>query len=312
MRVLITGATGFIGNAVCRALGGTEHDIWATSSEGKTREGRGVLSLPIHRYAMGAPLPVDLIGWKPEVVLHLAWEGIPDLGPDMCAKNVNGQRRFFEQICDLRSVKKVVAAGSCREYGDACGPCQESLSVETIDVFGCAKDEIRRSLEASSAGSSIDVTWLRIFYAYGSGQRPGGLIPSLVDSLARGERVHLGFPDAAHDFVHVDDVAHAFVCALEQPDAAGIFNVGSGRPTVVADLARLVTATWSGHSSVEYLDTIPTDSTAGTGMWADLTQIRKYLDWQPKVDLATGIAATAQWFARRLEQDRIAGSDLST
>ncbi len=310
MRVLVTGATGFIGQQVCRTLGGTEHDIWATSSEGTTRESRETLSLPIHRYTMGGHLPVDLIGWKPEVVLHLAWEGIPDLGPDMCAKNVRDQRRFFEQVCDLPSVKKVVTAGSCREYGDVRGPCQESLTAETIDVFGSAKEEIRRSLETSCAGSGIDVTWLRIFYVYGPGQRPGGLIPSLVDSLVRGEQVHLGFPDAAHDFVHVDDVAHAFVCALEQPDTAGIFNVGSGRPTVVADVARLVTAAWSGDGSVDDLGTIPTVTTADTGMWADLTQIKKCLDWRPKVDLATGIATTTQWFAKRLEQDRIIGSDL--
>jgi dTDP-D-glucose 4,6-dehydratase len=45
-------------------------------------------------------------------------------------------------------------------------------------------------------------------------------------------------------------------------------------------------------------------------MWADLTQIKKCLGWRPKVDLATGIATTTQWFAKRLEQDRIIGSDL--
>jgi len=310
MRVLVTGATGFIGQHVCGALSSTKHDIWATSSAGPDRGSHLTSSLPVHRYTMGGHLPVDLIGWEPEAVLHLAWEGIPDLGPEICNKNVYDQLRFLEQVCDLPSVRKVVVAGSCLEYGDARGPCTESLVAGTADVFGRAKDEIRRSLEASCVGSGIDITWLRIFYSYGPGQRSGGLIPSLVDSLVRGEQVHLGSPDAAHDFVHVGDVAAAFVCALEQPDTAGIFNVGSGQQTSVADVARLVTATWSRDSPVDGLGSTAAGVTAVTGMWADLAQTYRFLDWRPRVDLAIGIVETTQWFVRRLERGRIRGSDL--
>ena len=176
-------------------------------------------------------------------------------------------------------------------------------------MFGSAKDEIRLSLKASSANSGIDVIWLRIFFAYGPGQRLGSLIPSLINSLTRGEQVHLGSPDSAHDFVHVDDVANAFVCALEQPATAGIFNVGSGLPTAVADVASLVTSTWSGDGPIDYPGTMPNGVTTSTGMWADLTQTSQFLGWRPQIDLVTGIAVTVRWFARRLEQDRNAGAD---
>lgn len=303
MKVLVTGATGFIGHQVCQTFSAAGHEIYAVSATGRPRPDRPDSSPPINRYIMGAHLAIDLLEWAPEVIVHLAWEGIPVLSSEMCAKNVREQFQFFDRLCELPSVRHVVATGSCREYGDAHGPCLESAPILPTDAFGRAKDEIRTRLETLCTNLGIDITWLRVFYAYGPGQRVGSLVPALIRSLACGKPLRLGSPKAVHDFVHVEDVATAILCAAERQGVSGIFNVGTGRPTAVSDVAEIVKAVWAGSGFAQNLSANPPDASQHTGMWADPRHTSRSLEWSPTVDLVTGVTATVRWFAQHLQQD---------
>ena len=303
MKVLVTGATGFIGRQVCRTFDAAGYQIYATSSTGVAGEDWPDSLLPINGYLMGDQLTIDLLEWAPEVVVHLAWEGIPDFSAEICAKNVFQQLRFLDQVCELPSVRQIVATGSCREYGDAHGPCAESRSVFPTDAFGLAKDEIRVRLTALCDDFGIDMTWLRVFYAYGPGQRVGSLVPALIDSLERGEELLLGSPNLLHDFVYIEDVAKAVLCAVERRGATGVFNVGTGRPTAVSDVAKIVKAVWACGEFAETLGVHSPDISRQAGVWADLRHASESLGWGPTVDLATGVMETVGWFAQHLRQD---------
>ena len=280
MRVLVTGASGFLGRHVVPALRSSGHEVLGTAGSEVSRIG----SVPVVLYQMGDVLPDDVIAFDPEAIVHLVWEGIPDFSAERCERNLVDQSAFVDHAVGLPSVGRLVVAGTCREYGAATGRAACVLEVAPNDHFGRAKDDLHGLAARRCASSGVGLTWCRIFYVYGPGQRPASLLPNIIDRLAAGSVPLIRDPDAAHDFVEVGDVADAFVRAVSSDGSHDVVDLGSGRLTRVSDVVATACAVIEGRPVPSTVTEPPT-----LGLWADLRPARRVLDWSAATTLGNGI-----------------------
>jgi nucleoside-diphosphate-sugar epimerase len=140
-------------------------------------------------------------------------------------------------------------------------------------------------LEGVSREAGFDYRWARIFFVYGPGQRSASLIPHLRDAFSTGVSPSLREPEAVQDFVHVEDVARGLYHLSECDAPSGVFNLGSGRPTSVGEIANRVAAHYGRLSPFAKVE-------GGTGSWADISLTTAASGWKPEIEIGAGIDGT--------------------
>jgi nucleoside-diphosphate-sugar epimerase len=293
MRVVVTGATGFLGQTLCRELLERGHELLGLSRTGKSGNGPYSKAITYVSYNMGEELPKDVIDFSPEVLVHLAWSGIPDFSEQKCIENVESQLRFLRETEKLPGLKKIVGAGSCREYGAKQGACLELERFSPDSYFSWAKQSLGDYFALGCRQREMRFVWFRIYYVYGPGQRPESLIPTLIKAFKAKRSPEIKNPAAANDYIYVDDVISAFIKAIEDENCQGIFNLGSGKITSIAEIAGLV------ERVIRNADDFSSNlikkagsSKSGSGMWADIALSGRQLGWAPQVSLIDGISRT--------------------
>lgn len=317
MRVFVTGATGFVGQAAVRALLQRGHEVLAlTRNAGAARAllpGAGFMQGGL---AEPEALLTELQGFAPEALLHLAWEGLPDYSEEMSQRNVELGLAAYG-LAQRAGVSRMVTSGSCWEYASRSGMVAEDAPLRHDQPFPAAKNRLRDQGHAQTRsmarGSEMEFTWLRLFFVYGPGQRPASLVPSLLAAALRGEAPALRNPANRNDFIHVDDVALAFALALENGLRGEVYNVGSGSPTGVAELARMVYAALGREELLApcagLVPCAATDAqTAGApteDFWADMSRFAADAGFAPRIPLREGIADMIRRASARTEgEDR--------
>jgi UDP-glucose 4-epimerase len=297
VRVLVTGATGFVGTPLCKVLVDRGHEVMGISRKPPPDRAQPSEATYV-TYLMGEPLPASVVSFLPEVMVHLSWSGIPDFSADTCTANVATQIQFLAEAKRLSRLKKILVAGSCSEYGAKRGLCQEVDRNSPDSYFSWAKQTLCDYFHLVCKERTIPLLWFRIFYVYGPGQRSAALIPTLLEAFRSGQKPDIRNPNAANDFVFVGDVVDAFVRGIEQDDAAGILNLGSGRQSTVLEVSQIAerrvnrTVMSSDRFVVD-----PPDQEMQPAMVADVSHAKSVLAWEPKVGLAAGIARTAEMTA---------------
>ena len=294
MRVLITGATGFIGLPLTLRLVEQGHKILALSRK-PFKLNKSVswlnsdLSLPL-------TYQEEINSFKPEVLIHLAWQDIPDFSFEKSKNNLNNSLNFLSFIIGLGSCKKIIVSGSCFELNKLHGECLESEAGKPRDNFTWAKHSLRMWLEIECKKESIHLGWMRIFYVYGPRQRIQSLVPSILTNLQNGKLPHISTPKNCNDFVFIEDVIDAFSNATLSQYPSGIYNLGSGVSTSILEVCRIAEKIVTGKDILsQRLNEDLVDTSKSIDFWANYQRAEKHLNWQPATGIEEGIKKTWLW-----------------
>jgi len=187
MRVLVTGSTGFIGRHVVCKLHEEGHEVISITRDTKKLDGFMGVTRGIEMDISNAPRDAFSLLGRPEVAIHLAWDGLPNYGSlHHFEKETPIHYNFLKNLVEA-GLSSLVVTGSCLEYGMQNGPLGEELIPLPATPYGFAKDMLRRQLEYLQKKRHFRLTWCRLFYTYGEGQPSGSLFSQLQAAVERGE-----------------------------------------------------------------------------------------------------------------------------
>lgn len=281
-RVVVTGAGGFIGSAVISAL---ERKRWPFIALYRTTPARGSMTEQRDLTRMGL---VDLIA-KGDVVIHLAatlprtFTGLEATAAAM--QNVAIDRRVV--LACARSGAHLIFASSTSVYGLGRwpDPITEDHPPDPVGPYAVAK--LETELEIADRSPRF-ATILRVSAPYGPGSHSRTVMRLFLERAAAGDplRVH-GTGQRRQDFIHVSDVANAFIVAAELRPA-GTFNIASGQPVSMRELAAEILAVSPASRSTVVLSGHPDPQEGFTANYS-VERACRALGWASKVPLRAGL-----------------------
>ena len=251
--VLVTGAAGFTGRAVCNALASSGYEVHGMASRAGASSAIKFHSCDLlDKQAVGKLLSAI----KVDQVVHLAARAFvaSDDWEAFYKTNVIGSCNLLDAARDA-GVGRVIVASSANVYGVPVDdtPLREDAKLAPVNHYAASKLAMEHMARTYADDFSLVVT--RPFNYTGPQQDASYLIPKLVANFtARTEKISLGNLNVARDFTSLDDVVRAYVCLVQQPSITGTFNICSGTAVSLDELvARLVAMT--GHNP--YIESNP-------------------------------------------------------
>lgn len=239
MKVLITGATGFIGNFVIKELLRHKFTIIANFLLSEKEISSSWIKKVDY---IQANLNENRDNWfsffgKPDVLIHLAWEGLPNYEELFHLEQNLPRSYFFLKNMVENGLKRAVVTGTCFEYGMQSGALKENYETKPNNPYGLAKDTLRKFLEQLQKKIDFDLKWIRIFYSYGKGQSPNSILSQLEAALERKDKVfNMSGGEQLRDYMPIEKAAEYIVKILMQEKVTGIINCCSGAPISIRKL----------------------------------------------------------------------------
>ena len=242
MKVAVTGAGGFIGRHVLVELVRRGVDVIATQRSRAVPERTAAANVRWVPLDIANP-PEDCFAalQRPDVLLHLAWDGLPNYRSlHHFETELPRQYDFLSNVIG-NGLAALVTVGTCFEYGQQSGALAANLETRPTNPYGSAKDVLRKRLQYLRAVRPYKLTWARLFYMYGDDQPATSLFTMLKAAVASG---HKEFPmsggEQLRDYLPISEVARRLVDLAVNPGDPGPINVCSGQPISV----RRLVETW--------------------------------------------------------------------
>lgn len=240
MKILVTGATGFVGRHVVSCLIERGHNVVAVArNRERAREMAWYKNVEFIVGDLHDPTlePVAAFG-VPDILIHLAWPGLPNYKELFhIDKNLPADCDFIGKMVEA-GTKQVLVSGTCFEYGMQNGALSESILTIPNTPYGVAKDTLRKYLQALQKKTLFTLQWVRLFYLYGPGQNPKSLLAQLDNAIDNGNDLfNMSGGEQLRDYLFIEKVATRLVDIVEQQESnQGIINCCSGRPISIRRL----------------------------------------------------------------------------
>ncbi len=310
-RVLLTGAGGFLGTALCARLLADGHHVVAVRRAGtppRPSASHAHLEHAEADLADASAVAALVAATRPDACVHLAAAGAVTrsgrLDAELVAVNALSGLHLAHALGAV-GARRLVSCGSSSEYGPSAEPMRETGPLWPDDAYGAAKAAGAHLTLAAARTAGVESVHLRPFSIYGPGERDTRLVAGLVRALVEGRPTALTGGRQARDFVFVDDVADAFARALSRPDLDGrALNVGSGRQTTVRHLALLAADVVGADRSLLRFGAVPYRDGERFSWRASTDLAAQLLGWRATTALADGLGRTADAVRGEINAER--------
>ncbi len=280
-KILVTGATGFIGNYVIPELLAKGCAVTATSSnrENATKASwfSNVDYIPFDLKNFDNAVNYHSFFGEPDALIHLAWEGLPNYKESFhLEENLPRHLAFLTNLIQ-RGLHDITVTGTCLEYGMKEGCLVEDMQCEPANPYAIAKNELRSQLELLILEKPFYFKWVRLFYMYGQGQSPKSLISQLDKALEDNEpEFKMSGGEQVRDFLLVEKVAEYIVAIALQQKITGVINCCSGEPVTVKAFVENYLKEHNKHISLD-LGYYPYTDYEAMKFWGDNIKLKQII-----------------------------------
>jgi nucleoside-diphosphate-sugar epimerase len=274
MKILLTGASGFIGKNYLESTGYKKISTISTSN---------LEFKKLYKHRTGDLKDKDFLKKvsteKYDVIIHAAWAGLPGKTEDLNILNFNMYKNILNSFSNNPETNHIFL-GSCLEYGSIRGIVNENDKGQNIEDFGQKKLDLLNYIQESG----LKYNWIRLFYIYGKYQHTNSLINSIHKDIYNNRRISLQNINKSHDFMYIKDAVSLIDMVLSNNLSNGVFNCGSGNLTSIGFITNNILEIM-GKYPLFQVQTEP-------GLTADISKASNILNWKPKYSLFEGIMET--------------------
>ncbi|MEJ5058230.1 MULTISPECIES: NAD-dependent epimerase/dehydratase family protein [unclassified Pseudomonas] len=239
MKVLVTGATGFVGRHLVAALLARGCEVRAVARNAETAAGLPWINAVefIAADIDADDLNVAALTKNIDALAHLAWPGLPNYQALFHFEhNLMADYRFIKRAVEA-GVAQVLVTGTCFEYGMQSGPLSEQTEPQPGNPYGLAKNTLRLFIEQLQRLQPFTLQWARLFYLHGEGQNPNSLLAALDRAIDAGDdSFNMSAGEQLRDYLPIETTAGYLASILHQRNFNGVINCSSGRPISVRAL----------------------------------------------------------------------------
>ena len=296
-RVLVTGGAGFIGSALIPELSNSNYEVYTLDnlSFGKQE----LLDIPEDRFILADILDREKVSdiiqeIKPQWIVHLAAiHFIPYCNQhpyEAANTNIQGLMNVLDAAKKVESLEKVLFASTAAVYPILDDPIKETARTNPLDIYGLSKLTGERLMNEFYLETKIPSIVCRFFNAFGARETNPHLIPEIHRQISKGTRtIKLGNLDPKRDFIHTTDMSLALRRLLETfEEGLDTFNIGSGSEYSVREIVQAFEKALGESITIE-VDPARVRKVERMHLCADVTKLKSFLGWEPKVDIDTGI-----------------------
>lgn len=308
IRVLVTGAAGFIGSHLSRELVRRNAEVFLIDRPGTsiTRIEDILDKVRVHYVDITdfSSLKNSIREIRPEKIFHLAayvdvtrdW----NIVDEMINVNIKGTLNLLKSL-DGVDYDCFVNTGTCEEYGDNPAPFYEDQVPNPVSPYSASKVSATMFCQMLHRTMNLPIVTVRPLLTYGPGQESQMLIPSLIKSVLKGKSFKMTKGEQTRQFNYIDDVVEGFILAGTTPEAIGeVINLGSGAEYRIKDVAKMILNLMGNPIKLE-IGALPYRPGETMHFYCSNEKAKKILGWRPMVPLKVGLKRTIDWYKNEFD-----------